>query len=304
MTVQQLRYAITVAELGSITEAAKALFITQPSLSSAIKELEKEVGIEIFKRNRSGISITTEGMEFLGYARQVTEPMQMLVDHYVGNAPSKTQFCVSTQHYTFARNAFVSMAEHYGHGDYEFIFNETQTYQILKDVQNQFCDLGLLYLCYANRAVLTKTFQDMDLVFTPLFTTKPHVFVREDHPLCKKKTLRFADLAPYPRLNYIQGAYESPSFSEELFRTAQASKQLFVSDSAALEDFMFALDGYTICSGIHPEQFRRSSVISLALDEPEYMEIGYLLKKGQTLSEMGEIFVQSLMEFSPQRFNN
>ncbi len=301
MTVQQLRYAIAVAELGSITEAAKELHLSQPSLSTAIRDLEKEVGIKIFNRNRSGISITTEGMEFLGYARQVTEPMQMLVDHYIEQVEPKTQFCVSTQHYTFSRNAFVSMAEHYGQGEYEFIFNETQTYQILKDVQNQFCDLGLLYLCYANRAVLTKAFKDMDLVFTPLFTTKPHVFVREGHPLCNKKTIRFADLAPYPRLNYIQGAYESPSFSEELFRTAPASKQLLVSDSAALEDFMFALDGYTICSGIHPEQFSRSRVISMPLDEPEYMEIGYLLKKGQSLSDMGEIFINSLKEFDPNR---
>lgn len=299
MTIQQLRYAITIAELGSITEAAKALYITQPSLSTAIKELEKEVGVQIFTRNRSGISITTEGMEFLGYARQVLEPMQMLIDHYVENAPKRTQFCVSTQHYTFSRNAFVRMVEHYGQGEYEFIFNETQTYQILKDVQNHFCDLGLLYLCYANRAVLTKTFKDMGLVFTPLFTVKPHVFVRNSHPLCSKKTIRFADLAPYPRLNYIQGAYESPSFSEELFSNISVEKEIVVSDSAAIEDFMIALDGYTICSGIHPEQFHRAEIISLPLDEPEYMEIGYLLKKGESLSELGEVFVETLKEFSP-----
>ncbi len=299
MTVQQLRYAIMVAELGSITEAAKALFITPPSLSIAIKELEKEAGITIFNRSRSGISITNEGMEFLGYARQVTETMQSLLDHYVEESPKKTRFCVSAQHYTFSKNAFVHMTEQYGKGRYEFIFNETQTHQILKDVQNQFCDLGLMYLCYANKAVLTKAFSDMDLVFTPLFTVKPHVFVRDGHPLSNKRKLHFEDLAPYPRLSFYQGAYESPSFSEEVFSNIPSEKEIIVSDSAALEEFMMALDGYTIGSGIYPEQFKRSNAISLPLDEPEYLEIGYLLKRGRVLSELGNIFVQSLKRYSP-----
>ncbi|MBQ3965033.1 MAG: LysR family transcriptional regulator [Firmicutes bacterium] len=298
MTIQQLRYAVIVAELGSITKAAKALFITQPSLSTAIKELEKEVGIQIFSRERSGVSVTVEGMEFLGYARQVTEPMQSLLDHYFGDAPQKTSFCVSTQHYTFARNAFVSMVERFGQEQYEFILNETMTHQILKDVQNRFCDIGILYLSEANTAVLTKAMADMDLSFTPLFRTTPHIFVHMSHPLCSKDVIRLEDLDAYPRLNYIQGAYESPSFSEELFSTLPASKQILVSDSGAIENFMVSLDGYTISTGIHPQQFHRADIIALPLKAKEYMEVGYLLNRGQSLSELGEIFVESLKAFA------
>ena len=298
MTIQQLRYAVIVAELGSITKAAKALFITQPSLSTAIKELEKEVGIQIFSRERSGVSVTVEGMEFLGYARQVTEPMQSLLDHYFEDAPQKTRFCVSTQHYTFARNAFVNMVDRFGQENYEFILNETTTHQILKDVQNHFCNLGVLYLSEANSAVLTKAIADMDLTFTPLFTASPHIFVHLGHPLCDKESIHLEDLMPYPRLNYIQGVYESPSFSEELFSTVPADKQILVSDSGAIENFMVSLNGYTISTGIHPQQFHRADIIALPLDEPEHMEIGYLLNRGQSLSELGEIFVESLKGFA------
>ncbi|MCR5135377.1 MAG: LysR family transcriptional regulator [Clostridiales bacterium] len=298
MTIQQLRYAVIVAELGSITKAAKALFITQPSLSTAIRELEKEVGIQIFSRKRSGVSVTVEGMEFLGYARQVTEPMQSLLDHYFEDASQKTRFCVSTQHYTFARNAFVNMVDRFGQENYEFILNETTTHQILKDVQNHFCNVGVLYLSEANSAVLSKAIADMDLTYTPLFTASPHIFVHLGHPLCSKEVIHLEDLQPYPRLNYIQGVYESPSFSEELFSTVPADKQILVSDSGAIENFMVSLNGYTISTGIHPQQFHRADIIALPLDEPEHMEIGYLLNRGQSLSELGEIFVESLKGFA------
>lgn len=298
MTIQQLRYAIMVAEKGSISDAAKALFISQPSLSFSIRELEKEIGIRIFNRSRSGISITIEGMEFLGYARQVTQPMQQLIDYYVEHASKKTRFCVSSQHYTFSRNAFIKMVEQYGHDQYEFFLNETQTFQILLDVKNHFCDLGLLYLCSANKAMLTKYFNEMELEFTPLITTKPHIFVRHGHPLSDKKRIHFADLNAYPRVRYIQGAYEAPTFAEEPFASRAVGKDILVSDSAAVENFMLALDAYTICTGIHPAQFHREEIISLPLDEEEYMEVGYLIKKGRMLSGMGEIFVESIKEYA------
>ena len=160
MTIQQLRYLITVAETGSITEAAKQLFLSQPSLSNAIRALESEVGFRVFTRSRSGVSITTEGMELLGYARQVVEPMQAMTDRYITKRPARQRFCVSTQHYTFTANAFVKLVQRYGQERYEFILNETQTNQILQDVRNRFCYVGILYLSRTNETVLKKAFSD------------------------------------------------------------------------------------------------------------------------------------------------
>lgn len=298
MTVQQLRYAIAVAETGSITGAAKKLFVAQPSLSSAVRELEEEVGIQLFVRSRAGISITAEGMEFLGYARQVVEPMQALTDRYISGLPERQRFCVFTQHYTFTANAFVKMVQRYGQERYEFIFNETQTNQILQDVRNRFCDVGILYLSQENKAVLQKSFSDLDLRFTPIFTAKPHVFLHREHPLAAAAKVRLSDLEAYPRLSFLQGAYESPFFSEELFSTVPSEKSIKVSDRAAIVNLMIGLHGYTISSGIFPRHLQGEEIIALPLDEPEYMEIGYLLNRDQTLSELGAIYIDALREYA------
>ena len=300
MTIQQLRYSIAVAETGSITEAAKRLFISQPSLSSSIRELETEIGIQIFVRSRAGISITVEGMEFLGYARQVVEPMQALSDRYISGRPERQRFCVSTQHYTFTANAFVKLVQQYGQERYEFILNETQTNQILQDVRNRFCDVGILYLSQGNQTVLRKSISDLDLRFTPLFTAKPHVFLHREHPLASCKRVTLEALEPYPRLSFLQGAYESPFFSEELFSTVASKKSIRVNDRAAIVNLMIGLQGYTISSGIFPRHLQGEEIISLPLTETEYMEIGYLLNRDQSLSELGAIYIDMLREYASE----
>ena len=207
---------ITVAEKGSITEAAKELFLSQPSLSGAIKEVENEAKTVIFNRCRAGVALTMEGMEFLGYARQVVQQMELLESRYIENQPEKQRFCISTQHYTFAANAFVELVKQFGQERYEFILNETQTYQIIMDVRNRFSDLGVLYLSKANENVLMKVFEEYNLKFYELFPAAPHVFLRKGHPLADREKINLNDLKPYPRLNFVQGSYESSNFAEEL----------------------------------------------------------------------------------------
>ncbi len=222
--MRQLKYVIAVAETGSITEAARKLFISQPSLSNALKEIEKEAKITIFHRNRNGATLTDEGMEFTGYARQVIQQMDLLEAKYVNNETEKQRFCVSTQHYTFTANAFVEMVQKFGQDRYEFILNETKTHQIIEDVKNRFCDVGILFLSEANRDVLTKIFADGDMEFHPILSAKPHVFLNKTHPLAKKDAIILEDLKEYPRLSFLQGAYESSNFSEEILSTEYAKK--------------------------------------------------------------------------------
>jgi len=297
MTLQYLKYLITVAEKGSITEAAKALFISQPSLSGAIKEVEKEAKITIFNRCRAGVALTTEGMEFLGYARQVVQQMDLLEAKYISNQPAKQRFCVSTQHYTFAANAFVELVQRFGQERFEFILNETQTHQIIEDVRNRFSDLGVLYLSDSNENVLKKLFEEYNLTFVELFTAAPHIFIRKEHPLAKKKSVSLEDLKPYPRLSFVQGAYESSNFAEELFSNEYAEKSIKVSDRAAIVNFMIGLDGYTISSGIFPNYLHGSSIISIPLEENETMHIGYIINTDKELSELGQIYIDALKKF-------
>ena len=275
MTIQSLSYIVAVAEAGSITEAAKKLHISQPSLSAAVKEAEREVGFKIFTRSRSGIALTKEGVEFLGYARQVIQEMRLLEDRFILNQPEKQRFCVSTQHYTFTANAFVEMVQKFGRERFEFILNETQTHQILEDVKNRFCDLGILYLCGRNEAFLRKTMDEMGLRFQELFTAAPHAFLRAEHPLAGRASVTLKDLQPYPRLNFLQGNYESADFSEEPFSAVFAEKEIRVSDRAAIVNLIIGLDGYTISTGIFPEYLQGRQIISVPLAEQETMHIGY-----------------------------
>lgn len=297
MTIQQLKYVITVAEKGSITEAAKDLYISQPSLSGAIKEVEKEANLTIFNRCRAGVALTTEGMEFLGYARQVVQQMELLESRYIENRPEKTRFCVSTQHYTFAANAFVELVQQFGQERYEFILNETQTHQIIEDVRNRFSDLGILYLSQSNESVLRKNFEEYGLDFHELFTAAPHVFLRREHPLASQRKVALADLKSYPRLSFVQGTYESSNFAEELFSNEIADKSIKISDRAAIVNFMIGLDGYTISSGIFPKYLHGDSIVSIPLEENEIMRIGYLLNKDRELSELGGIYIDALIQY-------
>lgn len=297
MTLQQLRYMITVAEKGSITEAAKALYISQPSLSGAIKEVEKESGITIFNRCRAGVALTKEGMEFLGYARQVVQQMELLEDKYINNQVEKQRFCVSTQHYTFTANAFAELVQQFGQERFEFILNETQTHQIIQDVRNRFSDLGILYLSNSNESVLRKALEENELNFYELFSAAPHVFISRNHPLAKRKSLTLSDLKPYPKLSFVQGTYESSNFSEELFSNEYSEKSIKVSDRAAIVNFMIGLEGYTISSGIFPKYLQGDSIISIPLDEDEIMHIGYILNRDKELSELGQIYISALMQY-------
>lgn len=297
MTLQQLKYMITAAEKGSITEAANALYISQPSLSGAIKEVEKESGIIIFTRCRTGIAPTKEGMEFLGYARQVIQQMDLLESKYTSNQAPKQRFCVSTQHYTFTTNAFVELVQQFGQERYEFILNETQTHQILENVRNRFSDLGILYLSNSNKSVLEKAFQEYNLKFYELFTVLPHIFIRKGHPLAMHQSVTLKDLTPYPRLNFVQGVYESSNFSEELYSNEEADKIIKVSDRAAIVNLMIGLDGYTISSGIFPSYLQGDKIVSIPLAENEVMRIGYVLNNDKELTELGTIYINALKQY-------
>lgn len=299
MTIQQLKYILTVAEAGSITEAAKQLFISQPSLSTSIRETEKEAGIIIFVRSRTGITLTKEGTEFLGYARQVLQQMELLEDRYITALPQKVTFGVSAQHYTFTENAFVELVKRFGQERYAFYFNETGTHQILDDVKNRVCDLGVLYLSGENEAVMRKVMEENHLVFTELFSAKPHVFLQKDHPLAQQEIISVKDLSPYPRLNFVQGEYESVYYSEELFSAIPVEKEIRVNDRGAIVNFMLGLNAYTISSGIFPRYLNGDNIIAVPLAEDETIRIGYVLNEKQELSEMGKIYLDELRKYAP-----
>lgn len=297
MTLQQLRYVVTVAEVGTITEAANKLYISQPSLTNAIHELEKEMNIIIFNRTNKGISLSREGDIFLGYARQVLEQATILEEKYKGTQGGKKQFCVSTQHYSFAVNAFVDLITEYGQDEYDFSLRETQTYEIIEDVAKLKSEIGILFLNDFNEAVIEKILRAQELDFYLLFVAKPHVFISRNHPLAKKAAITNEELEEYPYLSFEQGEHNSFYFSEEIFSTYERKKNIRVRDRATLFNLLIGLNGYTVCSGVIDEKLNGENIVAVPLKGESEMRIGYITHKKGMLSQLGYSYLAALKKY-------
>ena len=296
MTLQQLKYAIEIAQCGSINIAAKKLFITQPSLSNAIKELETELNKIIFERTNRGVSVTVDGAEFLGYARQIIEQTELLEKRYFNVKPSAQKFSVSTQHYAFAVNAFVDLIKEYGIDEYEFNLRETKTYEIIEDVKNLRSEIGIIYLNEFNSKVLNKLFKENNLKFTKLFRAKPHIFISIKNPLSKQKEVTLKDLENYPYLSFEQGEFNSFHFSEEILSTLSHKKRIRVSDRATLFNLLIGLNGYTISTGIISSELNGDDIIAVPLDIDEEITVGWISHKNITLSQLAKSYINALNE--------
>ena len=297
MTFQQLKYVITVAETGTITEAAGKLYVSQPSLTKAIHELEKEMNIVIFNRTNKGISLSREGDEFLGYARQVLDQAAILEDKYKGGHGGKKKFCVSTQHYSFAVNAFVDLIKQYGQDEYDFSLRETQTYEIIEDVARMRSEIDILFLNDFNEIVMDKILKSHDLEFHLLFIAKPHVFISRNHPLAGREIITNEELEQYPYLSYEQGEHNSFYFSEEIFSPFERKKNIRVRDRATLFNLLIGLNGYTVCSGVIDEKLNGKDIIAVPLVQESNMRIGYISHRKGMISRVGSSYLEALNQY-------
>jgi len=297
MTLQQLRYAVAIADNKSMNKAAAKLFITQPSLSSTIRDLEEEIGIQLFLRSNRGIVITQEGEEFLGYARQMLEQYRLIEERYVEQKSMRKKFSVSTQHYTFAVEAFIRMVREFGMDEYEFALHETKTHEVIENVQKQKSELGILYLNEFNREVLTKIFRRDELEFIPLFDCHIYVYMSCENPLAGKKKIRMKDLEKYPCLSFEQGDQNSFYFAEEVLSTYDYKQIIKADDRATFLNLMRGLNGYTLCSGIICEELNGDDYTAVPLDTRETMTIGYLKKARMPISPLGEKYISELKSY-------
>ena len=294
MTIQQLRYAVCIANSNSMNKAANELYITQPSLSSTIRDLEDELGFDIFLRSNRGISIPQEGEEFLGYARQILEQYSLMEEKFIEKKMSKKKFSVSMQHYTFAVQAFIKMAKEFGMDDYEFAVHETKTYEVIENVKNQKSEVGILYLNDFNRRALLKIFHDNDLEFVPLFDCGIYVYMWNKNPLASKEKVSFEDLKAYPCLSFEQGQNNSFYLAEEVFSTYEYKQIIKADDRATLLNLMVGLNAYTLCSGIICNGLNGGEYVAVPLDTDDKMTIGYIKKSRMPLSRLGEKYIEEL----------
>ncbi|RKR73311.1 LysR family transcriptional regulator [Frondihabitans australicus] len=284
ITLQQLQYFIEVAAEGSISAAADLLYVAQPTMSAAMKDLETRVGRSLLVRSARGVTLTTDGVEFLGYARQVVEQAALLEQRYLGRPPSRRLLGVSAQHYSFAVDAFVRMVRASGAAEYEFSLRETRTWEIIEDVRTLRSEVGILYRNDFNGRVIDKLLRDSGLVFHPLFVADPHIFISRKNPLAAQERATLADLADLPRLTFDQGDNNSFYFAEEILSTLSSRREIRVSDRATIFNLMIGLDGYTISTGIISDDLD-PEIVAIPLDVDERIEIGWIGHSAIPLTE-------------------
>lgn len=299
MTLQQLLYFVTTVDCGNITAAAEKLYISQPSLSNAIHNLEKEMGIVAFSRSNKGVVLTHEGEELLSFSRSLLEQADIMKEHFGTGEKRSPKFSVSCQHYSFAVNAFVDLIKEYDADQYSFILRETQTGEIIDDVSNGKSEIGVIYLSESNEELLRKLLKKNDLVYEELFVAKPHIFICKGHPLADKESVTIEELKPYPYLVFEQGERNAFYFSEEPISVLDFPKHIQVRDRATLFNLVIGLNGFTVSSGVIDSKLNGDSIISKPLEVDGTMRIGYVRKKNVILSRYAEYYLEALKRNLP-----
>lgn len=298
MTLQQIIYAVKIAETKSMNKAAAELYISQPALSSAIRELEEELRIEIFIRNQRGIIVTTEGENFLKYARQMVEMGEMIKERYASDGAAANKFSVSMQHYSFAVEAFMTLANEFRLNDYELAIHETKTAEVISNVENFRSEIGILYENGFNEKAISKILADKELEFIPLFQCEVYVYMSVLHPLAKKKEIQFEDLLEYPCLSFEQGDNNSFYYAEEMFSTYRYKRIIKADDRATMLNLMTGMNGFTLCSGIICEKLNGDGYVAIPLKTDEKMTIGYIKRRNMPLSKLGERYISILKTYA------
>lgn len=302
MTLVQLYYLITIAETKSLNKAAEKLYVSQPSLTSSMKELEKELGITLFYRGGRGVTLTNDGLEFLLYAKQIYGQYEAVLEKYGKNGAQKKKFGVSTQHYSFAVKAFVDMAKEFDMSRYEFAIRETKTTEVIHDVSTMKSEIGILYLCDFNRKSFGKLLKSANLEFYHLIECQAYVYIWKNHPLAGEKSICLEQLEKYPCLSFEQGDNSSFYFAEEILSMNEYPQVIKANDRATMLNLMIGLNGYTLCSGIICEELNGSDYSAVPYKEDENnpnstMEIGYIVRKNTILSNLGSLYLDKLKNY-------
>lgn len=307
MTIQQLRYVITIAEQGSFNKASEVLYISQPSLTESVKELENELGITIFLRTGRGVTLTGDGVEFMGYAREAYHQIENIRERY-GEGESKKKFGVTTQHYSFAVKSFVELVNKLSTDEYEFAIRESRTQEVIDDVVSMKSEIGILYLSDFNTPVIGKLLRSNKLEFHELIACEAYVYLWKGHPLSNRESIRFDELAQYPCLSFEQGGNGSMYFAEEILASYPYPRTIRATDRATMLNLMIGLNGFTLCSGIISEEINGSDYIAVPFaPDDEHpgctMHIGYITKKNLRLSRVGKMYIEELEKYLAPIFN-
>lgn len=298
MTILQLKYVIALANAKSMREAASRLYISQPALSSTIRELEEELNIKIFERNNKGVAITAEGLDFLTYAKQAVSQYEVIEDRYIDKWKDKRRFSVSMQHYVFAVLAFINTIKSYDSEKYSYSVNETRTDDVLKDVRDMKSEIGVISYSESNEKLIKKLFREYQLDFTPIMTRNTYVYMWKTHPFAKKKEISLEELVDYPCISFDQNSESEYYLTEEALSDYDFDKHIKSNDRATTAELMASLNGYSIGTGNMTESVAlRDDFVVIKLKEEDPLTIGYIVRSNHEVSDIGTTYIEELIKY-------
>ena len=303
MTIQQCKYVLEILKMGSFNEAAKTLYIAQSSLSAAVKSLETELNIKIFERSNNGVCLTNEGAEFVRYASQIIEQNDFILSKYKLGQKYKKLY-ITTQHYDFIADIFGKMLNTVTDDSYKISLIETKTYNVINEVENGYCDIGIIAIKNTDFDIMKRILLNKKLKFKSVLKTSPYVFVRKDHPVCNNIILTYAELEKYPFVSYEQGKHNISFFTEEIMELSDIKKHIEISDRASLMNVLLTTDSYTIGTGIMPSTLNEGKIISIPIESDSYYNIGYILHTDRKCPDLTAYFIEKLEELGKQGDKN
>ncbi len=303
MTIQQCKYVLEIAKLGSFNEAGKQLFVAQSGLSSSVKQLEKELGIKIFERSKNGVCLSKDGAEFVRYAEQLVESSEFIQNRY-SCAKDYKKLHIATQHYDFVADAFCKFLTQRTDKKYEFSIRELKTFDVISEVEKAFCDMGVLAIKDNDFDIMIRFLRKKGIEFSEFLQSKPHIFVRKGHPLTKKSNFSFDDLNEYPYLSYEQGAHNSSLFTEELDGELKSDKRVSISDRATLMNVLLTTNSFTIGTGVMPSALNNRKIVGVEIGLSSFYRIGCIFRKGLNKTELTTEFINVLKKWCAKKVKN
>ena len=299
MNIQQLRYVVAIANSGTFREAAEKMYVSQPSLSISVRDLEKELGFKIFRRTSSGTFLTRRGMEFYEKAQDVVKGFDVFQNQYASPEEEKKEFSISSQHYDFLPPLMTEFSIRYPENKNFRIFEST-TVQILDEVAQGHSELGIIYLNRQNTKGIMQRVDKLGLEVVDLIPFQTHINLRKGHPLAKKKKLVMEDLAQLPTVRFTQEKDEYLYYSENFVDTSSSSQMFNVTDRATLNGILERTDAYATGSGFLDSQ-SVNGITVIPLEDNLDNKMVYVKREEMDLSPVAEKFVEVMVEYFDQK---
>ena len=299
MNIQQLRYVVAIANSGTFREAAEKMYVSQPSLSISVRDLEKELGFKIFRRTSSGTFLTRRGMEFYEKAQELVKGFDVFQNQYANPEEEKDEFSIASQHYDFLPPTITAFSQQYPEYKNFRIFEST-TVQILDEVAQGHSEIGIIYLNNQNQKGIMQRVEKLGLEVIELIPFQTHIYLREGHPLAKKKELVMDDLADLPTVRFTQEKDEYLYYSENFVDTSASSQMFNVTDRATLNGILERTNAYATGSGFLDSD-SVNGITVIPLNDNLNNRMVYVKREEVDLSQAGTLFVEVMQEYFDQK---